>query len=171
MNNKYEVKRTQTLVLIGIVTALITGLTLFTRFPIAYGYLNLGDVGVMLGALLLPMRGAIFAASVGSALADILGGYPQYAIFTIFIKASEVLVIIMLKRYLTHKRRYIAFFAAGLTMVVLYAGLDALLLEDANIFWVSAVGNLPQGLISALIVSLFYPKFKELVDRLRSLDS
>lgn len=51
------------------------------------GYVNLGDVVIILAAFLLSPLYAALAAGIGSMLADILMGYAQYAPGTFAIKA------------------------------------------------------------------------------------
>lgn len=73
-----------------VVTALLTSLTIistmFIRIPIALGYVNLGDVFVLLSVFILgPILGTC-SAGVGSAIADLLG-YPLYTPGTLVIKS------------------------------------------------------------------------------------
>jgi len=60
------------------------------------GYINLGDVFVLMSGLLLgPVYGTA-AAGIGSALADILTGYMHYAPGTLVIKALVALIAALL---------------------------------------------------------------------------
>jgi len=69
--------------------------------PATYGYFNLGEVGVYFSALLFgPIVGAM-AGGIGSMLADILLGYPHYALATLLIKGLEGFAV----GYLSHKMR------------------------------------------------------------------
>ena len=82
------------LVLTAMFAALAYVATTIIQIPIPAtgGYINLGDCVVLLGAFLLgPIYGAI-AGGIGSALADILSGYTQYAIGTFVIKAAMAAV-------------------------------------------------------------------------------
>ena len=74
--------------------ALTCVLTMAVRIPTpTKGYLNLGDCAVLLGGWLLgPVYGAV-AGGVGSALADLLAGYPIYVPGTLLIKALMALMI------------------------------------------------------------------------------
>ena len=69
-------------------------LTMAVRIPSpTKGYLNLGDVAVLLsGWLLGPVYGPV-AAGIGSALADLFSGYPVYAPATLLIKAAMALAV------------------------------------------------------------------------------
>ena len=83
-NRTYILRISTTAVMI----ALTCVLTLAVRIPSpTKGYLNLGDCAVLFGAWLLgPVLGTV-AGGVGSALADIIAGYPVYAPGTLVIKA------------------------------------------------------------------------------------
>lgn len=78
------------LVYTSIFIALCYIATSMIKIPISvgWGYVHLGDSVVMLAGMLLgPVFGAI-AAGLGSALADITGGYAHYALPTLLVKAS-----------------------------------------------------------------------------------
>ena len=94
----------------GVLAAAIFLLTAFVRIPIPAGYLNLGDVGVFLAAMLLPAGYAALCAGVGSALADLIG-FPLYAPVTLVVKGLAALVFALLWRRLPGKLRYLAFLA------------------------------------------------------------
>ena len=74
--------------LLGLFTALVAVSTMIIRVPIPQtnGYMNLGDSMVLLTAIFFGPVGGFIAGGIGSALADILGGYPQWAIWTLIIK-------------------------------------------------------------------------------------
>jgi uncharacterized membrane protein len=80
--------RVRLLVLTGLFAAMACVATMMIRVPSpTNGYMNLGDTVVLLGAYLLgPVYGAV-AGGVGSALADLLAGYPMYVPATLVIKA------------------------------------------------------------------------------------
>lgn len=74
--------------------ALVTLTTSVFQIPVpaTSGFINLGDTFIFAAALLWGPRSGFWAGSIGSALADILSGYPHWAPFTFFIKGSEGLV-------------------------------------------------------------------------------
>ena len=74
------------LVILSLLTALVLVATMFLKLPTATGYIHLGDgiifsVSLALGGLTGATSGAL-----GSFLADILGGYPAWAPWTLVIK-------------------------------------------------------------------------------------
>ena len=92
--NNLERRRTQYYVTTALMIALVMSVTLVTKIELPMGYLNLGDLVVLVISSIMPLRIAVIAAGVGSALADLFGGYPLYAIFTFFIKIIEVFIVI-----------------------------------------------------------------------------
>lgn len=94
----------------GVLAAAVFLLTAFARIPLPAGYLNFGDVGVFLAALLLPAGYAALCAGVGSALAD-LYGFPLYAPVTLVVKGLAALAFALLWRRLPGKLRNLAFLA------------------------------------------------------------
>ncbi|MGI6128661.1 MAG: ECF transporter S component [bacterium] len=74
--------------------SLVTLSTSIFRIPVpaTSGFINLGDTFIFAAALLWGPRNGFWAGSVGSALADVLSGYPHWAPFTFFIKGAEGLV-------------------------------------------------------------------------------
>ena len=72
----------------------------FISVPLPIGYFNLGDIFVLISAWCLgPVFGAI-AASVGTALADILMSYVLYAPATLIIKGGMAVVAALLYKAL-----------------------------------------------------------------------
>ena len=79
--------------LIIVMTALTAVSTMLIQIPIPLvGYFNLGDVMIFVSALTFgPIVGG-FAGGIGSAIADMILGYPQFAIPTLIIKGLEGLI-------------------------------------------------------------------------------
>ena len=71
----------------GIMAAVILLATYILKFPIpgGYGYVNFGDGAIFAAAAILGPFAAISAA-LGSALADLLAGFPHYIAPTLIIK-------------------------------------------------------------------------------------
>ena len=119
-------------VLTALFAALVCVATMFIRVPSPVsGYINLGDGFVLLSAFLLGPSLGTAAAGIGSALADLLSGYPMYAAGTLIIKALMALFAATLCRRLGHggtKSRLIAAVAAELWMALGYFAYSALCL-------------------------------------------
>ena len=94
------------------------------HIPTMIGHINLGDLVILVSAYILGPF-ALVPAAIGSTLADILAGYPQYAVATFLIKGIMGLVAgILLKRNSEGKvsfaRKLSASFVAELIMIAGY---------------------------------------------------
>ncbi len=80
---------------IAVLTALTTVCTMIIRVPVTptRGYINLADVAVFFTALTFGPFTALAAGGLGTALADILGGYAQWAPITFFAHGIQGLLI------------------------------------------------------------------------------
>ena len=112
-------------------TALVFLFTFVIKVPVPFtsGYIHLGDAMIFLSVLAVgPIHGA-FAAGVGSMLSDLLGGYAQYALPTLVIKAAMALLTGLAMAGRT--RRSVILSACAVTTVwgaflaLLYTGLSA----------------------------------------------
>lgn len=93
--NREKFKSVNTIAIAGIAAALVAVATNVIKVPTPAtgGYINLGDTMVMFTAMLFgPVIGA-FAGGVGSALGDVMGGYPGWAPITLVVKGIEGLVV------------------------------------------------------------------------------
>ena len=72
--------------------ALCCIVTYVLPIPMPHGYFNFGDVFVLLSGWLLGSVWGGVAAGVGSALADLLAGYADYALITFFVKFTMAIV-------------------------------------------------------------------------------
>lgn len=168
MNDNIEQRQILVLVMSALMTAVVLATTMFTKIDMAVGYLNLGDLVIMMITCIAPFKIALVAAGVGSALADVLNGYPLYFFFTLVIKMGEVVIIHYLMKHKPFDRYvFVPFFAAGLMMVVMYGGANVMITGDINYFGVSILGDLPQGLVSAGLATVLYPQYKRMSKYLR----
>ncbi|MDC7241989.1 MAG: ECF transporter S component [Spirochaetales bacterium] len=80
---------------IAVLTALTTVCTMIIRVPVTptRGYINLADVAIFFTAMTFGPFTALAAGGLGTALADILGGYAQWAPITFFAHGVQGLVI------------------------------------------------------------------------------
>ncbi|MDK2823856.1 MAG: hypothetical protein PWQ67_1062 [Clostridia bacterium] len=72
----------------GLMIALVFVTTFSIKIPIPFtqGYIHAGDSMIFIAAILLGWKYGAIAGGVGSALADILGGYANWALPTLIIK-------------------------------------------------------------------------------------
>lgn len=118
------------------------------------GYMNLGDVFVLLGAWLLGPAYGCAAAGIGSLLADLLAGYPQYAPGTLVIKALCALTAVLLWHLLKgrlHTGMLVSLLLSGIAgeaiMVMGYFAYEALALG----YGAGAAAGIPGNLVQAAV--------------------
>ena len=86
------------IVFTGLMQALVFVATYVPHIPIPLGYAHLGDAVIFLLAVLAPRRSVLFAACLGSAMADIFGGFALWAGPTILIKLIMAEIVCRLGR-------------------------------------------------------------------------
>ena len=152
IKNNTSVKR---LVFTSLFSALCTVATLIA-FPAGFGYVNAGDMIVLLGAFCLSPIQAITAAAIGSAMADILCGYAIYAPATLIIKALMAAAAYYLMRTLkkTHLPTFlsavISAVAAELIMIVGYISYECFALGYGSAALASIPANLTQAIFGCV---------------------
>lgn len=155
------------LVLCAMFAALCCLSTMVIQVPSPLGgYLNLGDGFVLTGAFLLgPLYGAL-AGGLGSALADLLGGYVLYVPGTLLIKAGMAALAGLLYRPLArHMPALPARLAAALPgeclMVLAYLAYEAWPLAYGAGALVGVSANVMQailGICVSLVLCTFFLK-------------
>jgi len=111
----------------GVFSALILLATQLFKIPTGIGYANLGDGFILVCAYLLGPA-AFFPAAIGSALADLLTGYPIYIPATFAIKGLMGLAagFLMKNEKVSAIRKIAAFTLAELIMIAGYFGYESL---------------------------------------------
>ena len=162
--------------LLALFIALVAVSTLIVRFPIpqtSNGYVNFGDSMVLLAALFFGPVGGFIAGGIGSALADILGGYPQWAPWTLVIKGIEailaaglVFVLRIEKTRVTFK--LVACFCIATSWMVLgYFIADSLMFER-TVAMAGAPFNILQAVVSVALATLLMPVFSRIMSSART---
>ncbi len=136
-------------------SALIFIGTLVLKLPLAFGYFNLGDAFILLGAYFIGGGYAVTAAALGSVLADILSGYVVYAPATLVIKSAMVIVMLLLCRrgegaHFKYLRFAVAAAFSEAVMVLGYFAYDAILYGISGAA-LSFAGNLLQAVASVAV--------------------
>lgn len=138
-----------TIALAAVMIALTTVFTLLVRVPTpARGYVNLSDVAITFAALALgPWVGAV-AGGIGTALADVLGGFAPFAPLSLVAHGLEGFVIGLLGSGQRNLARMITAWAAGgLIMVATYFIGEGLILTG----WGPAFAEVPLNLFQAVV--------------------
>ena len=154
------------LTLAGVMAALVFVMTYVPKIPVPVtgGYVHLGDGAIFLAVLLLGPLG-IPAAAIGSALADVLGGYLVYALPTMLIKAWMALIVWRVWKEGSWLRAVIAFLLAEVVMVAGYFAFEAVMYGTAAA-WAAVGPNCIQGvagLALGLVCHGLYPRMKRIV--------
>ncbi|MDR0929345.1 MAG: ECF transporter S component [Oscillospiraceae bacterium] len=146
------------LALSGMLSALVLLFTYLVKLPVPAtgGYIHLGDGVIFLAAWLLGPSAALIAG-VGSALADVLGGYFIYALPTFVIKAAMGALAGHLLRRGKPLRNALVFALAEGVMIAGYFLLEWALYGGAAAL-AAAGGNLLQGL-SGIALGLLLTRF------------
>jgi len=144
----------------AVVAALCCIATMIIQIPSPMnGYVNLGDSIVLLaGWILGPVYGTL-AAAIGSMLADLLAGYPHYAIATFLIKGAIALCAAFICPKITDSawKRILSGLVGETLMVIGYFGFAALILGNGFSAAASIPGNIIQGIVGIIAAyALFY---------------
>ena len=102
---KKENGKIQKICLSGLMAAVIAVCIFAVRFPIAsgQGYIHTGDAFVYLSGCILGPYG-ILASAIGGALADLLSGFPVWALPTAIIKGLNVLPFLLAMNFYKKKK-------------------------------------------------------------------
>ena len=105
--------------LTGLFMALICVATLFFKIQIPLGYAHLGNAFIFLASVLLGNPYGILAAGLGSALADLMGGYAEWILPTFIIKCTMGAFVagIAGKSKVTSPKTFLAVAVGGIEMV------------------------------------------------------
>jgi uncharacterized membrane protein len=131
--------------IVGITVAVLV-VTYMVKVPLpSKGYFNFGDVAVVFGGLLLGRKGGAIAGGVGSALADVIGGFPIFAPITLIAKGLEGWLAGFAKGH-SGFRFYLFPALAVLSMVFIYFVSETFM---PQIGIAGALAELPSNLIQA----------------------
>ncbi len=165
MNKKKNSLRLKALCFCALFAALTCVATLIS-IPLPIGYFNLGDMVVIVGAWCLGLPG-IASAALGSALADIILGWAQYAPATAVIKGLMALVAYLLCKRLHLRSRPIEILlrvpVAILCETIMVGGYlfyEALILRYGIAAFASVGGNALQGLAGIIGSVLVFSAIK-----------
>ena len=123
-----RMKKTSATVLTAMMMCIIMVAIFVLRIPIPFtqGYVNLSDGIIFIAIFLLDKKHSVAAASLGSMMGDILGGFAMWAPWTFFIKGIMALITVLIidtfsDRCTTEKGRMalriVAMICGGLFMV------------------------------------------------------
>ena len=155
MNQRFLVKRSPivTIVLSAVMASLVSVVTFLIQIPIpaTSGYLNFGDAIVFTSSLVFgPVVGGV-AGAIGSSIADIMGGYYQFAPITLVVKGLEGLIAGMIANGRSSRRDLLALLSGGSIMVLGYLIAEAYILGYGA---AAAFVELPLNILQITVGSL-----------------
>ncbi len=116
-------KHTRKLVLAALFAALTFCATFVIKIPtVTGGYVNLGDSFVLTSAWVLGPVWGTAAAAIGSALSDLLGGYPIYILPTFIIKGLMALAAYGIFKLINIKKTYISRVIGAIVAEIIMVG-------------------------------------------------
>ncbi len=150
MKNNRENDKLIYMVYAGMFAAMTALFTSALHIPVGNGYIHCGDAVIYLAAVTLPMPYAVGASAIGGMAADLLAGYPMYALPTFLIKGLLALTVSLIggKRPVDGRRMtalvlcgVISVIGYWITAVILYGGWKAQLIGTAPGNLVQAIGS------------------------------
>lgn len=114
------------------------------------GHANFGDVFVLLGGFLLGPVAGTLAGAVGSALADLVGGYMIYVPATFLIKGLMALTVSLAVRLIGNRSsvRLLSAIGAEAIMMIGYYLNSAVFIGFG---WIAPLANIPGNAVQAFL--------------------
>lgn len=157
--------KTKKIVMAALMVAMCCIATMVIRIPsVTGGYIHLGDGLVLLSGIILGPSYGSLAGGVGSMLADLLSGYPQYAVATLLIKGIAAMTGGAVYSTFTSKLsiKTLAVISSGICGGIIvtlgYFLFDAYFISN-NVFAAAAgiPGNIVQNVFGIIVSSLLLP--------------
>lgn len=150
---------TNKLVFTSLTACLIMLSTLLFRIPVpmTQGYVHLGDAMIYIGVLLLGRKHGSFAAALGSAMGDILGGFAFWAPWSFIIKYAMAFVAGSL---IERTSRIISMTAGGLVMCAGYLIAERVMYGSWALAAVGLPWNIGQFAVGIAVALSAQPLFR-----------
>lgn len=151
------------IVMTALFAALACVATMSIRIPTpgTGGYIHPGDAVVILAGIILGPVYGLLAGGVGSAMADLLGGYFVYVPITFVIKGLVALVsgLVFRKVGKDSRTRYMAVVLGGVIDIIFVAG--GYFICEFPMYGSGAAASIPaniiQGISGLIIACVLYP--------------
>ncbi|HOB30107.1 MAG TPA: ECF transporter S component [Bacillota bacterium] len=151
-----------TLVVLGLVTSIVLVSTMFLKLPTATGYVHLGDGVIYAVSLALGPLYGIVAGALGSALADVLGGYVIWAPWTLVIKGVAGYLVAKLGHKKDRKNQILAMVVASAWIIAGYAIGTAVIYSPMAVL-AESLGNVVQTGSGIIIGAILTPILERIV--------
>ena len=139
--------KTNEMTLTATMSALIFIATFVPKIPIPLGYAHLGDAAIFLTVILCGRKIGILSGVIGSALADLLSGFPIWILPTILIKSVMVEIFFRLR----NKNILLALVVASFFMTLGYTFAGGILYDSLSAGVASTPGLLLKSAINIFI--------------------
>lgn len=151
--------RIKRIAFLGLFMALVVIATTVLRFPVpTYNlYFNLGEAVIYLVALIFGGPAGAVVGGVGSALSDILGGYPVWAPITFAIKGAEGFIVGTLSR----RSKPILAVSAGAVIMMLGYATAAGVMYGAGAVPVELAGDFIQVSVGGVIATMLHKRLRK----------
>lgn len=150
--------RVQDIVISALGMALVFLATYLLKIPNGIqGYVNMGDGFILLFASILNPFLSFLVGGVGSALADVVGGYGIYMIPTMLIKGCEAVLVSYLVSKGKTSYRYLGYILGSIIMITGYFIVDAYVNQSWLLALSGIFGNVIQGGVGCVIAIVAYP--------------
>ena len=153
-------KKILRLVTAALMAAMTCVVTMILPINIPYGnggYIHPGDAFVLMSGIILgPLYGGL-AAGVGSMMADLFAGYPQYAIATLIIKLLAAMIGAYSYRHIRAKSVLVAGIMGGIVVTLGYCIYDSILIGAFVPALVGVPFNILQNIMGIVIASIVLP--------------
>lgn len=140
---------------VAILTAVVVVFTMIVKIPTAKGYLNLCDVAVCFAAMTFGPWTACICGGVGTALADLLSGYAQWAPISFVCHGLEGLLVAMVFKNLKEGKAWIRVSLSYILCILSVAGgyllLSGLFITDFPVALAEVPGNLGQSTVGFVL--------------------
>ena len=127
--------------------------------PLTQGYVHLGDAMIYIGVLLLGRKHGSFAAALGSALGDTLGGFAFWAPWSFIIKYAMAFVAGSLIR---RSSKVISMIAGGRVMCAGYLVAERIMYGSWALAAVGLPWNIGQFTVGIAVASAAQPLFRHI---------
>lgn len=144
----------RSLCITAVLTAVVFIMTFVPKIPIPLGYAHLGDAVIFLTILFTGRKNAALAAAIGSALSDLIGGFPLWIVPTLLIKWIMVEIVYRIVRpegrtwSILSLKVILAFLISSLWMAGAYTVAGGILYGSMGAALASTPGLLMEGALN-----------------------
>lgn len=165
---------TRELVIAALLISLVAVATMVIQIPVAAtsGYINFGDTIIFASSLVFGPVHGLLAGGLGSAAADILSGYGQWAPLTLLVKGFEGLLCGFIFHTMLRGRAksgivpaVLSMLVAGAWMVTGYFLVSLYLTRSAGAALAEVPGNGIQAAVSIILASAIYKPLAKIAKR------